>query len=85
MELGPSGSGTKRRAITISLSLQCGSYNRALRNELPQVFPVGGVCGGWGWGGAVVTNDWYVISHYVRLLGRCITLTPTGPPSILVN
>ena len=63
--------------------------------ELSQVFPVGGVCvfvgGGGGWW-AVDTNDWCIISHYVRLLGRCITLTPIGPPhpappppSILVN
>ena len=44
MELGPMGRGTKIRAITISLSPQCGGYNRALRNEklLPLLLPIGG-------------------------------------------
>ena len=57
MELGPRGTGTKSRAVTISLSLQCGAYNRALRNEviIPAIHLGPGV-------GAVVTNDWCIIS-----------------------
>ena len=45
MELGPRGRGTKSRAITISLSPQCRSYNRPLSIEklLSPLFPV---CGG---------------------------------------
>ena len=45
MELVPRRRGTKSRAITISLSPQCGGYNRALRYEklLSLLFPIG-----WG-------------------------------------
>ena len=58
MELGPRGRETTSRAITISLSPQCGGYNRALRNEnlLSPLFPIGGVK-------AVVTNDWCITEH----------------------
>ena len=44
MELRPRGRGTKSRGIMISLSPQCGCFNRALRNEklLSPLFPVGG-------------------------------------------
>ena len=52
MELGPRGRGTMSRAITISLSPQCGGSNRALRNE-KLLFQLIISCR-WG---TVVTND----------------------------
>ena len=54
MELGPRGKGSKSRAITISLSPQCGCYNRALRNE--NYYPCYSLVG-WGlW--LQMTVDW---------------------------
>lgn len=54
--------GAKSKAITISMSSQCGAYTQALKmRSLALLFLVGGRDGE----GAVATNDWCVIQTFV--------------------